>query len=352
MLIAGPCSAESEEQILQTARELSCIPQVRIFRAGIWKPRTRPGGFEGKGEEALKWMQKARKESSLLTAIEVARPQHVELALKYDIDILWIGARSTVNPFVVQEIAESLRGTDMPVFIKNPVNPDLKLWIGAFERFYQSGITKLAGIHRGFSFFEQSKYRNAPMWEIPIELKRQIPNLPLISDPSHICGNKKLLREIAQRAMDLDMNGLMLETHFNPAGALTDRDQQITPEELKKIIKNLVIRSRKGDQDFESKLESFRSEIDKIDTELLDILSRRMDIVRDIADYKKEKGITILQIKRWQNIINDRLNSGMNMGLEKDFLMKLLNLVHKESIQEQNRIMNKADKKHKKKQRD
>ncbi len=352
MLIAGPCSAESEEQILQTARELSCIPQVRIFRAGIWKPRTRPGGFEGKGEEALKWMQKAGKESGLLTAIEVARPQHVELALKYDIDILWIGARSTVNPFVVQEIAESLRGADIPVFVKNPVNPDLKLWIGAFERIYQSGIKKLAGIHRGFSFFEQSKYRNAPMWEIPIELKRQIPNLPLISDPSHICGNTKLLQEISQRALDLDMNGLMLETHFNPARALTDRDQQIKPEELRKIIKNLVIRSRKGDQAFECKLESFRSEIDKIDTELLDILARRMDIVRDIADYKKEKGITILQIKRWQNIINDRLNSGMNMGLEKDFLMKLLNLVHKESIQEQNRIMNKDEKKHKKKQKD
>ncbi len=340
ILISGPCSAESEEQMLATARGLVCIPQVRIFRAGIWKPRTRPGGFEGAGEKGLQWLKKVKTETGLLTCTEVVRPSHIELALKYDVDLLWIGARSTVNPFLVQELAEALKGTNIPVFVKNPVNPDLKLWIGALERFSKAGISKLGAIHRGFYFFERTNYRNAPMWEIPIELKRQIPDLPIIVDPSHICGNRENLAEISQKALDLDMHGLMIETHYNPDNALTDSKQQISPESLKQLMAQLSIRKRKGDKASQCALEQYRSEIDKIDIELLDILARRMDIVREIAAYKKDHNITILQIKRWQNIINDRLTNGMNRDLDKDFLLKLLQLVHKESIQVQNRIMN------------
>jgi chorismate mutase len=338
LIISGPCSAESEEQLLSTARQLAQIKAVKLFRAGVWKPRTRPNMFEGHGERALKWLQSVNRETGLKTTIEVANPKHVELALKYQIDVLWLGARTVVNPFSVQEIADSLRGVDIPVMIKNPLNPDLSLWIGAFERLNDSGITKLAAIHRGFDFFKKSAYRNAPMWEIPIELKRLYPNLPVFTDPSHISGKRSLLAEIAQKALDLEMDGLMIESHYNPETALTDAKQQITPNALNKLIENLIIREKKGDIAFESRLEEFRTEIDRLDAEMIGILARRMEIIDAIGQYKKENNITILQLKRWSNILIERLENGTNLGLEPDFLIKILELVHKESIARQTRI--------------
>lgn len=338
LIISGPCSAESEEQLLSTARQLAQIKAVKLFRAGVWKPRTRPNMFEGHGERALKWLQSVNRETGLKTTIEVANPKHVELALKYQIDVLWLGARTVVNPFSVQEIADSLRGVDIPVMIKNPLNPDLSLWIGAFERLNDSGITKLAAIHRGFDFFKKSAFRNAPMWEIPIELKRLYPDLPVFTDPSHISGKRSLLGEISQKALDLEMDGLMIESHYNPETALTDAKQQITPFALNKLIENLIIREKKGDIAFESKLEEFRTEIDRLDAEMIGILARRMEIIDAIGQYKKENNITILQLKRWSNILIERLENGTNMGLESEFLIKILELVHKESIARQTRI--------------
>lgn len=338
LIISGPCSAESEEQLLSTAGQLAQIKAVKLFRAGVWKPRTRPNMFEGHGERALKWLQNVNRETGLKTTIEVANPKHVELALKYQIDVLWLGARTVVNPFSVQEIADSLRGVDIPVMIKNPLNPDLSLWIGAFERLNDSGITKLAAIHRGFDFFKKSAFRNAPMWEIPIELKRLYPHLPVFTDPSHISGKRSLLAEIAQKALDLEMDGLMIESHYNPETALTDAKQQITPNALNKLIENLIIREKKGDIAFESRLEEFRTEIDRLDAEMIGILARRMEIIDAIGQYKKENNITILQLKRWSNILIERLENGTNLGLEPDFLIKILELVHKESIARQTRI--------------
>ncbi|MBN1650832.1 MAG: bifunctional 3-deoxy-7-phosphoheptulonate synthase/chorismate mutase type II [Bacteroidales bacterium] len=341
LIISGPCSAESEEQVLETAKELAKIDAVKLFRAGVWKPRTRPNMFEGHGEKALKWMQRAKKETGLKTTIEVANPKHVELALKYDIDVLWIGARSVVNPFSVQEIADVLKGVDIPVMVKNPLNPDLALWIGALERLNEAGITKLAAIHRGFDFFKKSAFRNAPMWEIPIELKRLFPTLPIITDPSHISGKRSLLAEIAQKAFDLEMDGLMIETHCNPDKALTDAKQQIKPQALQELLNHIIIRERKGDVAFESKLEEYRSEIDRLDAEMINILARRLDIIDLIGQYKKENNITILQLKRWSNIIQERLENGKNLGVDTEFLTKVLELVHKESIARQTRIYNK-----------
>lgn len=341
LIISGPCSAESEEQVLQTARELAKIDAVKLFRAGVWKPRTRPNMFEGHGEKALKWMQEVKKETGLKTTVEVANPKHVELALKYNIDVLWIGARTVVNPFSVQEIADALKSVDIPVMVKNPLNPDLTLWIGALERLNEAGITKLAAIHRGFDFFKKSAFRNAPMWEIPIELKRLFPTLPIITDPSHIAGKRSLLAEIAQKAFDLEMDGLMIETHFNPDKALTDAKQQITPQALQELLNNIIIRERKGDFAFESKLEEYRSEIDKLDAEMINILARRLDIIDLIGQYKKENNITILQLKRWSNILQERLENGKNLGMDTEFLTKVLELVHKESIARQTRIYNK-----------
>lgn len=344
IIISGPCSAESEEQLLRTARELSQIPNVRIFRAGIWKPRTRPNQFEGVGNVGLEWLKKVKQESGLLTTVEVANPKHVEEAIKHDVDILWLGARTVVNPFSIQEIAEALQGVDIPVIIKNPVNPDINLWIGALERINRAGITKLAAIHRGFYFFESSPFRNAPMWEIPIELKRLYPSLPLFCDPSHICGNKDLILSVSQKALDLEMEGLMIESHYNPDIALTDANQQVTPKQLASIFSKLVIREESGTVEFETKLEELRTEIDKLDAELIDILSHRMKIVEEIGEYKRDNNITILQIKRWSEIIKNRLSHGIKSGLNKDFLTKILQIVHKESIQKQTDIMNKGKK--------
>lgn len=339
-IISGPCSAESEEQLLTTARELSKIPEVKILRAGIWKPRTRPDGFQGAGENGLKWLQKASKETGLLTAVEVASPRHIELALKYNIDVFWLGARTVVNPFSVQEIAESLKGLDIPVLIKNPVNPDVKLWIGAIERVNLAGIKKIVAVHRGFYYFNNVSTRNSPMWEIPIELKRQIPNLPVICDPSHISGKHDHLASISQKALDLEMNGLMIESHYKPSVALTDSAQQITPAALREMLSVLIVRKSSGSAEMQTKLEELRAEIDKIDAEMLNILAQRMRIIDEIGEYKKENDITILQIKRWRNIILDRLEIGLKLGLSEDFLLDVLELVHKESIQRQMDILN------------
>ena len=341
LVISGPCSAETEEQVLDTAKALSEITNVKIFRAGIWKPRTRPGLFEGVGISGLKWLRKVKLETGLYTAVEVATPEHIDAALKNEVDILWIGARTVVNPFSLESLARALKGVDIPVMVKNPVNPDINLWIGALERINHSGIKKLVAIHRGFYFFDRTPYRNAPMWEIPIELKRIIPNLPVICDPSHICGRRELLSEVAQKALDLEMNGLMIESHIDPENALTDQEQQIAPEELYRLISSLVKRSKKGDIDFETKLEELRTEIDKIDVELINILSRRMSLVDEIGQYKKDHNITILQLKRWSNIVQDRLKTGLDSGLKKEFLQKLLEIVHIESIHRQTEIYRK-----------
>ncbi len=338
LVISGPCSAESEKQLLITAQQISKVSQVNIFRAGIWKPRTRPGEFDGVGEKGLRWLQQVKKETGLLTTVEVADSKHVELALKYDVDILWVGARTVVNPFSVQAIAEAVTGVDIPIMVKNPINPDIKLWLGAIERFNAVGINRLIAIHRGFHYFEKSIFRNAPMWEIPIELKRISQNLPIIVDPSHICGRRELIESVSQKALDLEMDGLMIECHHDPENAITDAAQQITPYTLSKLLDKLVVRNVKGDIDFQHKLEELRTEIDKLDGELLQILAKRMEIIDEIGEYKSENDITILQMKRWAGIIKDRLSIGTHLGLNNIFLKKLLNLMHKESIQRQEDI--------------
>ncbi len=335
LIISGPCSAESAGQLINTAKAIAKLPQVKVLRAGIWKPRTRPGEFEGVGEEGLKWLFDAKRATGLMTTVEVAEPAHVELALKYGVDILWLGARTVVNPFSVQAITEALKGIHVPVMVKNPVSPDVKLWMGAIERVYSAGITKIIAIHRGFHYFNKSPFRNAPMWEIPIELKRAIPNIPIITDPSHICGRRSLLAEISQKALDLEMDGLMIESHIDPANAKTDAAQQVSPQGLKNLLDNLVIRERQGNPEFQNKLEELRTEIDKLDGELLEILAKRMEIINEIGDYKIENDITILQMKRWAGIIEDRLSIGTHLGLKREFLLNLLKLIHTESIKKQ-----------------
>jgi len=341
LIIAGPCSAESEEQLIQTAIELAKIPFVKIFRAGIWKPRTRPDGFEGIGKIGLEWLKQVKKTTGLLTAVEVATPNHIEECLQYGIDVLWIGARTVGNPFSMQELAEALKGVDIPVMIKNPLNPDLKLWLGAIERINQVGIKKIAAIHRGFYIYNSKPYRNAPLWEIPIELKRILPDLPIISDPSHIAGNRNLLSSIAQKALDLEMQGLMIEVHQNPEKALTDAKQQITPEAFAELLSTLIFRKEKGSVEFENELHRLRSMIDSADDELISVLAKRMNLVAQIGEYKKQNDITILQIKRWNEIITMRLSKAKEMGLSSDFIKKLLEILHEESIKIQNDILNK-----------
>jgi chorismate mutase len=340
LVIAGPCSAESEEQVLQTAHALKGFPQVKVLRAGIWKPRTRPGSFEGVGTEGLRWMKRAKEETGLLTTVEVASPLHVEEALNYGIDILWIGARTVVNPFSMQELSESLTGIDIPVLVKNPVNPDLKLWIGAIERLQKNGIRRIAAIHRGFHQFEKTIYRNAPQWEIPIELMRQMPGLPVLCDPSHIGGSRSLIRQIAQQALDLEMEGLMIETHPNPDKAFTDAAQQITPETLGEILNSLVLRDYSGNQEFERTLEELRHEVDLIDDELIRLLAKRMGIAEEMGRYKYAHNITILQLTRWKELFADRIKKGSNAGLNTRFLADLLKLVHEQSIEIQTNVMN------------
>lgn len=342
-LVAGPCSAETEAQVLEVAKQLQPL-QPQLFRAGIWKPRTRPGAFEGVGKIGLQWLQQVKENFGFKTTVEVATAQHVEECLKHDIDVLWIGARSTVNPFTVQEIADALKGVDIPVMIKNPVNPDLNLWVGAIERIYNAGINKIIAIHRGFSAFDRSKYRNEPMWEIPIELKRIFPELFLICDPSHITGKRENILPVVQKAMDLNFDGLMVETHFDPDNAWSDKEQQITPFRLKEIIDQLIIRETTSDDVFFNKtLEELREIIDKIDYELVKTLRERMNIVEQIGLLKKENNITILQPERWAEIFNSRQDLAKQLQLNPETVYHIFQLIHKESIRRQTEVMNKNE---------
>ena len=343
LIVAGPCSAESEEQVMQTARQLLAGGKVDVYRAGVWKPRTRPGMFEGMGSVSLPWLKRVKEETGLGIAIEVANAKHVYEALKFGVDYLWIGARSSANPFVVQEIAETLQGSDVTVLIKNPVNPDLELWVGAVERILQAGITKIGAIHRGFSSYEKTAYRNIPHWLLPIELKQRIENLPVICDPSHICGNRKMILEVSQKAMDLNFDGLMIESHVDPSVALSDAAQQVTPQALFNILERIVLRNPdSSDSSFLSVLEELRGRIDIFDEQLIEILEKRMNVARNIAIYKKENNITILQTKRWTEIVQKNVSLGEKKGLSNFFVNEMLKLIHQESINHQNKVMNEA----------
>ncbi|RZK17751.1 MAG: 3-deoxy-7-phosphoheptulonate synthase [Pedobacter sp.] len=341
LIISGPCSAETEEQLLTTAHLLAATGKVSVLRAGIWKPRTRPGEFEGIGSIGLEWLKRAKAETGLPTAVEVANAKHVEEALAAGVDILWIGARSTVNPFTVQEIADALKGHDVPVLIKNPVNPDLQLWIGAIERINGAGITKIGAIHRGFSSFEKSSFRNEPMWEMAIQLKTLCPELPIINDPSHICGNRELIPYISQKALDLDMQGLMIESHVDPSVAWTDAKQQVTPAALAELVERLTVREPEAPNEaFADKLADLRKNIDKIDDILLQKLAERMAIVEKIGEFKRDNQVTILQVNRWDSIIKKGHAFAKALKLDLNFTEKFLELVHGESIRKQTEIMN------------
>jgi chorismate mutase len=340
LVIAGPCSAETEAQVLKIAHELK-DSDVSIYRAGIWKPRTRPGGFEGVGAIGLKWMQKAKAETGLLMATEVANAAHVKLALDHDIDVLWIGARTTVNPFAVQEIADALQNTDKIVLVKNPVNPDLALWIGGVERLHNAGIKKLGVIHRGFSTYEKTKYRNIPEWQLPIELQSRFPDLPLICDPSHITGKRDMIQEVSQQALDLNYDGLIIETHCDPDNAWSDAAQQVTPTVLKQIFKDLRIRKTSTDEnDFNTKMIKLRADIDIADSKLLEILGKRMKVSDQIGSLKKEKNIAVLQNKRWNEILGKMIVEGEERGLSEEFILRLFKAIHQESISHQAKVIN------------
>lgn len=340
LVIAGPCSAETEEQVLQIASELK-DSDVSIFRAGIWKPRTRPGGFEGVGAIGLKWLQKAKAETGLLMATEVANANHVQLALEHDIDVLWIGARTAVNPFAIQEIADALQGTDKIVLLKNPVNPDLSLWIGGLERLYNANIQKLGVIHRGFSTYDKTKYRNNPEWQIAIDLQNRFPDLPLICDPSHITGKREMIHEVSQQALDLNYDGLIVETHNDPDNAWSDAAQQITPDTLKKMFVDLRVRKVSDDEgEFNQKMAKLRAQIDEFDGKLLEILGNRMKVADKIGELKKEKNVAILQNKRWNEILGKMILEGEEKGLSNDFVMHMFKAIHQESISHQEKIVN------------
>jgi len=341
LIISGPCSAETEEQLLATAHLLKATGKVSVLRAGIWKPRTRPGEFEGIGSIGLEWLKKAKEETGLPTAVEVATAKHVEEALAAGVDILWIGARSTANPFTVQEIADALKGHDIPVLIKNPVNPDISLWIGALERINNAGITKIGAIHRGFSSYEKTSFRNEPMWELAIQLKTLCPELPIINDPSHICGNRELIPYIAQKALDLDMQGLMIESHIDPSVAWTDAKQQVTPAALSELVDRLSLREPESDNEaFVDKLAELRRKIDAIDDILIQKLGERMAIVEKIGLYKRDNKVTILQVNRWDEILQKGSAFARAVKLDLGFTEKFLELVHGESIRKQTEIMN------------
>ena len=341
LIISGPCSAETEEQLVSTANLLAATGKVSVLRAGIWKPRTRPGEFEGIGSIGLEWLKRAKAETGLPTAVEVATAKHVEEALAAGVDILWIGARSTANPFTVQEIADALKGHDIPVLIKNPVNPDISLWIGALERINNAGITKIGAIHRGFSSYEKSSFRNEPMWEMAIQLKTLCPTLPIINDPSHICGNRELIPYIAQKALDLDMQGLMIESHIDPSVAWTDAKQQVTPSALEELVSKLNLRDPEAPNEaFADKLGELRQKIDKIDDILIQKLGERMAIVEQIGNYKKDNKVTILQVNRWDEILKKGTAFARALKLDLGFTEKFLELVHGESIRKQTEIMN------------
>ena len=339
VVIAGPCSAETEEQVLKIAHSLKNT-DVSFFRAGIWKPRTRPGMFEGVGALGLQWLQRVKEETGLKTATEVANKDHVKLALEHDIDMLWIGARSTVSPFIIQEIADELEGTDKIILVKNPVNPDLPLWIGALERLQRAGIKNLGVIHRGFSTYEKTKYRNIPEWQLAIELQNKFPNLPLICDPSHITGKRDLIFDVSQTALDLNFDGLMIETHCNPDAAWSDAAQQITPEQLIKIMANLRIRNTSvNEKNYVSQLGDLRSRIDIIDDQLLDLLKKRMDIADEIGALKKTNNVAILQNTRWHEILGKMILEGEQRNLSEEFVIQVFKAIHQESINRQERVV-------------
>ncbi len=337
LVIAGPCSAESEEQVLTTGRALAA-QGVKIFRAGIWKPRTKPGGFEGVGMIGLPWLQKLKAETGMYTAVEVATKAHVEAALAFGVDILWIGARTTANPFAMQEIADTLQGHDLPVLIKNPVNPDVELWVGGIERIYRAGIHKLGVIHRGFSSADKTIYRNVPNWHIAIELRRRFPNLPIICDPSHIGGRRDLIQPLSQQAMDLGFDGLIVESHCNPDEAWSDAKQQVTPDALKEILSSLVIRDTvKTTED----LVDLRHQIDEIDDKILEILAKRMRISGEVANYKKEHAMPVLQAGRYDEILTKRSEQGSALGMSPEFVKEVFEAIHAESVRKQIEIINK-----------
>ncbi len=342
LIISGPCSAETEEQVIQTATRLAATGKVDILRAGIWKPRTRPGSFEGIGTKGLPWLQQAKKASGLPVAVEVATGKQVEDALHFDVDVLWIGARTTVNPFSVQDVADALRGVDVPVLIKNPINPDLELWIGAMERVAKAGIKHIGLIHRGFSSYGNTEYRNAPMWHLAIEMKRRYPELLMINDPSHICGRRDILLDVAQTAIDLDFDGLIIESHIDPDNAWSDAKQQITPEKLGELIGAIRWRSEDvASPEYHAEMEKLRQQINNLDDELMQVLSQRMKVAEKIGQYKKENNITILQTNRWNAILERAFLKGEKLGLSKEFVTKYFDAVHMESINHQNKIMNK-----------
>lgn len=336
-IIAGPCSAENEEQVLATAK-LIAAQGIKVFRAGVWKPRTKPGGFEGVGSAGLEWLVRVKKETGLLCATEVANARHVEEALKAGVDILWIGARTTANPFAVQEIAESVGGTGLPVLVKNPVNPDIELWIGAAERLISCGTHNIAFVHRGFGAYEKGLFRNQPQWHIPIELKRRMPSVTIICDPSHIGGRQDLIYPISQQSMDLGFDGLMIETHSNPSEALSDKEQQITPDLLERIIKLLVIRDKNEPSEY---LADLRREIDELDDRLLNVLSKRMSIAREIGKYKMDNNIQVLQPLRYDKMVTSRIAQALGLELDEEFVKQILELTHEESVRQQFEIINK-----------
>jgi chorismate mutase len=344
LLIAGPCSLETEEQTLATARELAKDKRVFVYRGGVWKPRTRPGSFEGVGSIGLEWLKKVKEETGLLVGTEVANAQHTEECLKAGIDVFWIGARSTGSPFVVQEIADVLKGTDSIVAVKNPMNPDLALWMGALERLNMVGIKKLVGIHRGFSPFQETKYRNYPGWKTYIELRREMPNLPIICDPSHIAGKREYLYDISQKAFDMGFDGLIIESHIDPSCALSDKEQQLTPVDLAKLLDKLVIRNQNSSNtEYETQLDQLRSRIDALDTELVEVLAARSEIVNQIALYKKNNNVMALQIDRWTKLLNARIELGSKMNLDPVFIKTLFQLIHEDSVRLQTEVIDKED---------
>ena len=339
LVIAGPCSAETEEQVLKIAHELKDA-DVNYYRAGIWKPRTRPGNFEGVGAIGLKWLQKVKEETGLKTATEVANKAHVDLALEHDVDLLWIGARSTVSPFIMQELADALEGTDKIVLVKNPVNPDLSLWLGGIERLYTAGIKKLGAIHRGFSTYQKTKYRNIPEWQLAIEFQNRFPDLPLINDPSHITGKRDMIFDVSQTALDLNFDGLMIETHWDPDNAWSDAAQQITPQRLVQITQDLRIRKETDQEaEYNSKLNNLRAQIDVLDNQLIDTLGERMKVSDGIGELKKQKNVAVLQTNRWNAILGKMILEGESRGLSEEFVLRMFKAIHQESINHQEKIL-------------
>jgi chorismate mutase len=340
LIIAGPCSAESEEQVMDAALQLAGIERVKVFRAGIWKPRTRPGSFEGAGEKGLRWLQRVQRETGLLVTTEVATPAHVQMALDYGIDIVWIGARTTASPFTTEQLAVALSHSNIPVLVKNPITPDLELWIGALERFNRMGITKLAAVHRGFYPYEHSRLRNIPKWELAIDLKSRFPDLPILCDPSHIAGRADMVAQVAQHGLNLSLDGLMVEVHPNPSAALSDARQQVSPHFFSQLLQKLIFRdSSSACSEYVDFIEQTRNKIDSIDQQIIELLANRMKLVEQIGEYKRDNNVTVFQLRRWERILESRVEYGERLGLSEEYIKNLLRMVHKESIRRQAEIL-------------